>query len=392
MSDRIQSIPYWSLSGFYFFYFAALGSFLPYWNLYLAQKGFNAAQIGELSAVVMATKIISPNLGGIIADKTGQPLRIIRISCFLTSVLFIGFLLKESFAWYLVISLGFSFFWNISLPQFEVATLSHLQTEPHRYSQIRLWGSVGFIIAVLCTGQYLDHQPLNTLPIIINMLFLGMWLVALIVPEVKQTQLAQSATHLLQLLKRREIIAFFSVYLLLQIAHRAYYVFYSIYLKELHYSSSTIGALWVAGVIAEVFLFMIMHKLLRLFSLRQIILTSVFLSIVRWLIIGFAADSLYWLIGAQLLHAATFGSAHIAAIHLIHQYFGQQHQAKGQSLYISVCYGVGGMIGSLFSGYYWEACGARFIYTCAAGCCVLAFIITAKWLGRTQPALKKEQV
>jgi len=133
MSDRIQSIPYWPLSGFYFFYFAALGSFLPYWNLYLVQKGFNAAQIGELSAIVMATKIISPNLGGIIADKTGKPLRIVRMSCFLTSVLFIGFLFKEGFAWYLVISLGFSFFGifpyrNLKLPLYRIYKQNRIVT------------------------------------------------------------------------------------------------------------------------------------------------------------------------------------------------------------------------------------------------------------------------
>ena len=36
----------------------------------------------------------------------------------------------------------FSFFWNATLPQFEVTTLQHLGEYSHHYSKVRLWGSV----------------------------------------------------------------------------------------------------------------------------------------------------------------------------------------------------------------------------------------------------------
>ena len=55
-----NSLPYWRLSGFYLFYFASLGAFLPYWSLYLQSKDFDARAIGELMAIIMATKIIAP--------------------------------------------------------------------------------------------------------------------------------------------------------------------------------------------------------------------------------------------------------------------------------------------------------------------------------------------
>ncbi len=375
-------VPYWRLSNFYFFYFATLGSFLPYWNLFLKYQHFNAAQIGELSALLMATKIISPNLWGAIADRTGKRLKIIRWAAFFTTLLFSGFFFKSGFIWFMAITFGYSFFWNASLPQFEAATLFHLQKEPYRYSQIRLWGSVGFIIAVLGVGRFLDHHSISNLPLIVIVLFASIWLAALCVPEIKASASEKQAVSVFQILKQPEIVAFFAVYLLLQAAHGPYYVFYSIHLKQLHYSSSLIGELWALGVMAEILLFIYMKKLLGAFSLRRILLSSVFFSIVRWLIIGFAADSLYWLAGAQLLHAATFGSAHVAAIHLIHQYFKQQHQGKGQALYASLSFGLGGMVGSLFSGYYWEELGARLVYSVAAFSCLLAFIIAYFWVGK----------
>ena len=66
---RDASVPYWRLSSFYFFYFAFLGAWVPFWNLYLeAELKFSANEIGTLSALVLATKIIGPYIWGWLAD------------------------------------------------------------------------------------------------------------------------------------------------------------------------------------------------------------------------------------------------------------------------------------------------------------------------------------
>ena len=139
---------YWRLSGFYFFYFASLGTLIPYWGLYLKSLGFSVVEIGELVAIIMATKIIAPNIWGWIADHSGNRMRIVRIACLLAMLSFAGvFLVKGYWMLALVMSV-FSFFWNAALPQFEATTLNHLGDETYRYSSVRLWGSIGFVVAV----------------------------------------------------------------------------------------------------------------------------------------------------------------------------------------------------------------------------------------------------
>lgn len=385
-----MAIPYWRLSSFYFFYFATLGGFLPYWSLYLEHIKFNALQIGELSALMVATKIIAPNLWGWIADHTGKSLRVIRIASFFAAIIFAGFLYKDNYLWIAIVTVGFSFFWNAALPQFEAATLFHIKEEPHRYSQIRLWGSIGFIITVLSIGWLIDNLSIDYLPdLSIDYLpemiicLLGMiWLVSLITPETKPAKKSESTVGVFKIIKQPEIIAFFTVYMLLQLAHGPYYVFYSIYLNKFNYTPTIIGFLWALGVFAEVILFVFMKHLLRWFSLRNILLISVFLSISRWLIIAFYVESLYLMAFAQVLHAATFGSSHVVAIHLVHKYFGDHHQGKGQALYSSLSFGLGGMIGSLYSGYFWDIYGAWFVYCMAATSCFIALIIAFLWVGR----------
>ena len=218
-------------------------------------------------------------------------------------------------------------------------------------------------------------------------LLTAMWLVSLITPEAYAVSQGVDAGGLFQVLKKPEVFAFFVVYMLLQIAHGPYYVFYSVFLNHYHYSGTLTGFLWSLGVCAEIVLFIFMRRLLRRFSLRDVLLTSIALGIVRWLTIAWCADSLVLLLSAQLLHAATFGAAHVAGIHLVDFYFGHRHQGKGQALYSSMSFGLGGMLGSLYSGYFWESLGPQFVYTLAAFISCIAFVVAYVWVGRVNAKL-----
>ncbi|MBA2491005.1 MAG: MFS transporter, partial [Gammaproteobacteria bacterium] len=107
------------LSGFYFFYFASVGAFLPFWGLYLEDLAFSPAQIGELMAATMGTRIVAPMVWGWIADHTGRRLRVIRVASLLAAVIFSATLVVTGFGWMMLVLAAFSFFWNATLPQFE---------------------------------------------------------------------------------------------------------------------------------------------------------------------------------------------------------------------------------------------------------------------------------
>lgn len=379
----MPKLPYLSLSGFYFCYFATLGAFIPYWGVYLDHAGFNHRQIGELSALLAATRILSPNIVGWLADRTGKSLAIIRFCCFFAALSFGGFLLPNSYAWLVVVTVGFGLFWNVILPQFEAATLHHLSHHPHRYSQIRLWGSVGFIAAVLGVGNLLDYQPATWMPLIVLALLVCSGVVVLFVPETPQIKGdVVSGRALGKRSGKPEVLAFLLVCLLLQAAHAPYYVFYSLYLKQYGYTAALTGGLWALGVVAEIMLFMVMGRLLRHLPLRNLLLCCIFLSILRWLSLACYADNLACLVVAQLLHAATFGGVHVACIHLMQRYFGDRHQGKGQALIVSFGYGLGGLLGSYYSGLLWQAQGGVGVFLLSAACCGVALLIAFIGVGR----------
>jgi PPP family 3-phenylpropionic acid transporter len=385
-----MAIPYWRLSAFYCFYFASLGALLPFWSLYLKARGFNALEIGELSALLVGTKIIAPNIWGWIADHTGKSLQIIRLTTFFAALFFLAFLWVSDYLGFAAVTLAFSFFWNATLPQFEVATLFHIQTEPLRYARIRLWGSVGFIAAVLGIGWLLDYQPIAILPVIIAGLLALTWLVALVTPETPPKRHKQADTGIWPLVFTTKVLAFLLVYLLLQTAHSPYYVFFSIYLKGYGYSATLTGFLWALGVFAEIILFMLMRRLLQRVDLRRILLVSILLSGLRWFLIARYAHRLDIILIAQVCHAASFGSLHVVAMHLIQEYFGKHHQGKGQALYTSVSFGLGGVLGGYYSGFLWDLVGPERLFLLAACCCAVAFVIAFLWI-KNPPIQAKQQ-
>ena len=179
-------------------------------------------------------------------------------------------------------------------------------------------------------------------------------------------------------------------YMLFEAAHGPYYVFFSIYLEQYGYSSSVIGLLWSLGAAAEIIVFLAIRPLLRHVSLRRLLLVSLLCSILRWLMIACYASDIQLLLAAQVLHAATFGAAHVAAVHLVQQYFGQHHQGKGQALYSSLSFGLGGMFGGLYSGYAWDVYGGQWVFACAALLSVIAYLVALIWVGKGQVHMHDE--
>jgi PPP family 3-phenylpropionic acid transporter len=166
----------------------------------------------------------------------------------------------------------------------------------------------------------------------------------------------------------------------MQASHGPYYAFYSIFMKDHGYSETLIGQLWALGVLAEVGLFVIMHHLLDRLGARRVLIASLGLAALRWVIIGYFADSLVAVLLAQLLHAATFGTFHAAAIHLVHHYFRGRHEGRGQALYSSVSFGAGGAVGSLIAGYAWATLGPSITFGTAGAVAALGAFVAWRFI------------
>lgn len=379
---QTQIVPYWRLSGFYLIYFAALGVLVPFWSLYLKSLNFDARQIGELIAIIMATKIIAPYLWGWIADHTGKGMRIVQLASVLSFLIFGLVFLDQSYWWMAMVMMAFSFFWNAALPQFEATTMNHLGAEEHQYSKIRVWGSLGFVAAVVVMGVLLESQPVSIVPIMLFVMYGILMVSSFMVKEPAPLSHQTEQGTILDVIKQPRVLALLFVCFLVQLSHGPYYTFYTIYLEDHGYLRSMIGWLWALGVIAEVIVFLYIHRWLPKYGHRYLLLLALVLTTLRWLTIAYFVDYPSIIILAQLLHAASFGIFHAVAISLFHRTFVGKHQGRGQALYASVSFGAGGAAGSLLSGLSWETLGSTNTFMMAAGAVFLSVLITHFYIQR----------
>lgn len=355
----MNALPYWRLSNFYFFYFGLLGATAPFLGLYFEHLGFSPARIGELLAIPMLMRCLAPNLWGWLGDTTGRRLAIVRLGAFCTLATFVMILVDQSYAWLALVMALHAFFWHAVLPQFEVITFGHLREQATRYSRIRLWGSIGFICSVVGLGQLFQRISLDAYPWALILVMSGILLSSLLVPPAPPatSPMQSDGRGFLAQLLRPGVLAFFACVGLMQLSHGPYYSFLSIHLEALGYARGTIGLLWALGVVAEILLFLVVGRLLARFTLKQILLASFLLAALRWLLLGQLAEHWPVLILAQILHAATFGSFHVAAVHFVQRSFALNQQGQGQALYATLS-GVGGALGALYAGYCWKDLGA----------------------------------
>ena len=359
---------------FFFAYYGYVGVFSPYASLYFADRGLSATQIGILMSLMQVMRIFGPNVWGWVADQSRRRVLVLRLTSVAAALTFCGMFVGQSFMFFFALMVTVKLFTSAQGPISEALMLSSMRGDLTHYGRVRLWGSVGFIVLVTLSGYALDWQGIELMPWIALLMLVMVTSVTFSLHEEPATQHAQPSNSVRELLSRKSVLSFFASTFLMIAAHSSLYVYYSLYLSDMGYSKTVIGLMWSLGVIAEILFFFYQAPLFRRFGVRKLMLFSLGIAVIRFLMIGWGAQSLAILLVAQVLHAATFGVHHSASVATLQRWFAGPLQARGQALYISISYGLGGTVGGLLLSACWDTFGARWVYVLAAIMSLLGLI------------------
>lgn len=351
---------------FFFSYFGYLGVFSPYASLYFADRGMSAPQIALLISLMQVLRIFGPATWGWIADHTQKRARVLQVTALASAVLFCGLFFGRDFAHFLLVMLAVSSFTSALAPVSEALMMADMKGDMTHYGRLRLWGSVGFIAAVVLAGYLFDWYGIGMFPWVGLVLLAAVAGVSLGMRESAPAPAGQLGPSVSALLRRREVIAFFGSTFLMIAAHAALYVFFSLYLGTLGYGTGVIGMLWALGVVAEIVFFYFQTPIFARFGVQKLMLASLLAAALRFALTGALAHSLAVLLFAQVLHAATFGIHHAASVAMLQRWFSGPLQARGQALFTSISYGLGGLLGGLVLGLLWDSWGPASVYWAAA--------------------------
>ena len=338
----------------YFLYFGQLGVLVPYLGIFLDGRGLDSQQIGELLAIITLARIVGPSLWASVADKTGRSLGILQLGSFLAAASFSVILLTDS-VWGIAITLTLMMmFWTAVLPQLEVITLTNVAQMGTSYGKVRLWGSIGFIVLTVLVGYLLDIFGSET-PVYAGLAILTLLFISTLFINVKRTPVnATKSESSWSLALSKPFIIFILSAALLQVSFGAYYGFFALYMRDIGYTGQQTGLLIALGVLAEIFIFLAANKLVRRFNVYLLLTVCMLATAFRWLVLALLAEFSVVVVISQLIHALSFGLAHVASMQFISQYFPVSFHSRGQALYISLAFGIGGAIGGYVAGAMWQ--------------------------------------
>ncbi|KRG44007.1 MFS transporter [Stenotrophomonas pictorum JCM 9942] len=381
------SVPTARLSSFYFFYYAALGAFTPYWSLYLQSRGMSVTAISVMMSLWYATRVVAPSTWTSLAAASPRPIRWLRIGCVLTLLSFAAFLFPAPQWSMYAVMIAFCFFYNAVMPQFESITITHLGSDSHRYGLIRVWGSFGFIAVVTSFGWLIEHHGAGKLPWLMLPLF------ALMIGSAFLNRYARDipgGTHteggFWAIVRQKPVLAFFVAAFLEQLSFGPYYTFFSLYMDQHGYSTSLLGLMWTVGVVFEVAVFFLISRFFRRWDASWLLIISMASAALRWWATALWPENIPVMLVAQATHCLGFAAFFASAMQLLARYFPGQLNGHGQGLFYGFSSGLGGVLGALIAGQLWRFGDGKVAFLVGGGFALAGALIALYWLPPSRQA------
>ena len=336
-----------ALSGFYFFYFALVAVHVIFLPKVLNLIGYSFIELSIIMAASPLIRFLSPFLF-VKYIKLTKEVYIFALLLTVVSTLFI-YLVIDNFWLLLILAFFLGFGVSLILPYVEVIALEYIAHD--RYGKVRLFGSIGFIIVSLVLVEYLDN-PYNSIHffvfVAVCIAIFGLWVLSFVDHGVKEQKSVE--TEGLEAFLRDKYL-WISLFLM-QLAFMPFYSFFLIHETAHGLSAQLTIYLWSFGVICEILMFNYQGPLFEKFTLINLLLFSTFITVVRWLMLFLFPENVPLLALSQALHAFSFGLYHSVAIRYLYSLYS--NKALAQQFFMGIAYGLGGLIGTVISGVWYE--------------------------------------
>ena len=340
----------------YFLYFGVLGIFLPFFNLYCYHLGFSGFRIGILSALRSVALVLFPLVWGALADRLNVRRPIYILCCFCSALIWMLYLFTVDFWPMLAITIFYGIFFSPIISFLEAFTMDILGKEKKSYGRIRVWGSISFIVVVLVLGKIIDLYSVEMIVVLILAGSLMLSVISTQVPDLPIAKKKRLSGRAKSLLDRHVLVFLFCAFLML-VSHGAYYGFFSIHLENLGFGNTFIGLAWALATVSEILVMLRSDQIFNRFSIKAVLIFSFMVAALRWFILFFVQSAAAILL-AQVLHAVTYGTFHIASILYIDRLAPDKAKTMGQAVNNATSYGLGLMVGFFINGYLYEITGS----------------------------------
>ena len=277
-------------------------------------------------------------------------------------------------------AIAFGFFNKPSIPLTDGLTFAIFRQTQAQYGRVRVGGTIAFIASMICCERVF-HVGSDTTGRRIVLFLSGMLLIQALslalVPRLDTSSASNhrsvQATFPWALARRGGFPLFVLSAFLARFAMMSYYSFFSRYLNEV-VGCTAVGYVWMLGPISEYPVIFWSGPIISRIGLKRLFLLALAGTVLR--LFGFAlGSSLAIVLLLQPLHALTFGAYHVAGVSWIGRIFPKECQSTAQTIYSALTTGLGGLLGSAFSGLIVQHHGYTAMYLVSGGVALLALLL-----------------
>ncbi|MGB0694176.1 MAG: MFS transporter [Rhodospirillaceae bacterium] len=337
--------------------FCVIGLMLPFWPLWLADKGLGPAEIGLAIGITTWVKPVFNPFAGWVADATGQLRRVMMLAAAGSAC---GFLFLSQSSGLAMILLGCALAsgcYFALLPLSETLAMRADKAGVLAYGRVRLWGSLSFIALSLIGGPLIGVWGPGFLPFALAAIAAALVLTIGALPgrqalsqgtepdpKTKAKQQNDPSAGWSVLFRDRALIRFLLALGAVHASHAVLNAFGSLHWRAAGLSEGFIGWLWAVGVIAEVVLFAASAKAMGRLGPYGLLWIGAIAGLIRWPILALTTDPIVLSL-VQTLHGLTYGATHLAAMAYLtgighSKTLPEDLTTRAQALYSSVSLGL----------------------------------------------------
>lgn len=365
----------------YFFYYAAMGTFLPLFTVYLKDTLlFTNTQIGLITSTAAIVSIFAQMFWGMMTDVTKKPKTILFVLLLASMMMGSLFIFEKNFLLTYINYFIFSLFFGAVMPIFDALTVNYLKTYPDiSYGQVRLLGSIGFSTMALLMSYLADHFGIS----LIFVAFTVLLSVALYTTTTLETVNIEKEGHfkedLHSLLKIPDYLLLVLLMMILIGTNFGSQAYLSLFLMDKGQSVTMVGVMFFLMAIFEVPFMMYSRDIISKFGSAKILLFVVSLSFVRLLFMSFNLP-VFLFIAITATQSAIIGLLLPTVIDYVASLVRASVFTTAVSLYIAASFGFSTWIMTLGAGYLsdrlsYSTMYAIYAYIGIAGILLAAFIL-----------------
>lgn len=360
----------------YFVLFTVMAIVYPYFQMFLRARGFSNAEVGYLQGFVALAGVCGPLVIGYFADRTGHRRGFLAFCLVAFACMVVPLNGTNSFWAAAALVGGIGFTVRTSIPLTDTLAATQLPDPIHDYGRVRIWGSIGFIVALLGIRalRLVDDQSSSSM--MRGMLVAaGLCLVSTVVLLRENAAAAREARPAAAAAGGFDAVFWLFVLAtgLHQFGMSAYYSFFTMYLDD-RLGMQNGAWVWALGSAAEVPLLFFGGRIIRRFGLSAMLKASMTAVVARLGIIGLL-PALWAVLPSQVLHAMTFGVFHAASIEFLRRKVPPARRGLAMALYMSLALALPGWIGSSLGGVVIERYGYAALYVSYAAAPLLGMAL-----------------